>query len=129
MHTKKLSELASLGFAGVDKSLAISLDEYGLAWAQNPDYPLDWHFCFKQSNGNFVWGFYFRKDLDFKKEFNWINDWLPFLGYLGIKSLTPFDDWNERSVPEKIFDLINYYGTLEIMGDSYQEGWQIDWEN
>lgn len=126
MHTKKLSELVTLGFQGVDKSLAISLDEYGLAWAENPEYPLDWHFCFKQSNGNFVLGFYFRKDLDIKKEFNWVN-WKAFISFLGDG--TSFKQWNKSDVPHKIFDLISYYGTLEIMGDSYQEGWQIDWEN
>lgn len=121
---KKLSELKQLGFEGTDKTLSISLDEYGLAWTTNPDQPNDFHFCFKQPNGKFVWGFYFAKDTDAQKEFNWV-DWPAFLSTMGMTQ----KEWNQLSLPQKISDLINYYGTENVMGSAYQEGWEIDWEN
>lgn len=122
---KTLSELEKLGFEGIDASLRESLDEYGLAWTTNPDYPNDWHFCFKGPNGNFFWGFYFNKDLDIKKEFNWIENWDGFCGWVG----ETFEQWNALPLPQKIFDLINHYGTDNIMGSAYQEGFKIDWDN
>jgi len=122
---KTLSELKKLGFEGTDASLRESLDQYGLAWATNPAEPDDWHFIFKQANGRFVWGFYFKKNLDIKKEFNWIDNWESFLSWQGMD----FERWNALPVVWKISDLIGYYGRQNIMGEACQEGWEIDWDN
>ena len=108
---------------GIDASLEISLGEYGFAWKEeSEDFKFYYGMC-NDSQGNFItFDFcFFKKDLDVKKEFNWI-DWKSFLSFIGLTE----KEFLSQGLPYQIFDLYNYFGFLNIFGDSYTEGILIE---
>jgi hypothetical protein len=39
------------------------------------------------------------------------------------------EDWDALPLPQKIYDLVSYYGFENIFGSSYWEGFQIEENN
>lgn len=104
---------------GIDVSIEISLKEYGTAWIEGPT---ETRFYYGIRSDDSI-GFNhfdsgnFRNDIDFKKEFSWINedDWNSFLSTYD----TTWEEWNNFPMPQKISDLNSYYGYENIFGSSY----------
>jgi hypothetical protein len=100
---------------GMDADIEISLKEHGIAWIETKEECL---FYYGVIYGEEEWERFdvcsLNKGLDFKKEFDWI-DWDSINSYIGMN----FDD---LTFPQKIADLITYYGYQNIFGDSYCEG-------
>lgn len=119
-NLKSLALLKEQGFQGVDKSLAISLGEYNLAWRELP-------------TGEFL--FIYRilgrsdarydraviKPTDPKVEWDWV-DWGELLSYLGDEE----EDWMKLPFPRQVADIHNYYGFENTFGSSYWEGFAIE---
>lgn len=113
------SKLKALGAVGGDKSLNISLGEYGLAWIARPDSIL-----FIYSAPQFPKRFEcveFPKDTDPKKEWDWV-DWKALFSALDSSREEFFSQPLERIVS----DLVAFYGPEEIFGSSYWEGFEIE---
>lgn len=128
-HVERLNSISKLkaeGFEGIDASLEISLFEYGMAWREIPE-TNEVIIIYRLNNNNFD-RCTVDKNLDFKKEFNWINEkkWAEFFDFLGLGE-TDRAEWFSGLVPigQKFFDLKNYYSYLEIFGESYWEGFKI----
>ena len=108
---------AKLQGTGID--IEISLKEYGLAWIEREN---EFRFYFgieTNSNGehiSFDWG-YFKKNLDFWNEFNWMNK-DDVKGFLDTTGMTK-EEFDAMSLPNKIFDLVDYYGYENVFGSSY----------
>ena len=104
---------------GTDSSIEISLKEYGFAWIEREN---EFRFYYGiQTNANgehisFDWG-YFKKDLDLWEECNWINE-KSKESFLDTTGMTQ-KEFDAMSLPNKIFDLVNYYGYENIFGVSY----------
>jgi len=106
---------------GIDASIEISLKEYGLAWIETDD---EFLFYYGIQHGRLddgMEGFIkfdfcsFSKNLDFKKEFDWVN-WDDLGSYIGGMN---FDN---MEFTQKISDLFSFYGYQNIFGDTYWEG-------
>lgn len=116
---KTIKSFVRSGFAGPDASLAISLFEYRLIWKRTKK---DWEFVAPCLNRKGYYShFFFAANTDIKKEFNWVSDWDSFLSCVG----NDWDGWNKQELPLKIFDLINYFGQIEILGDDYGRGYPV----
>ena len=116
-----IPQLKRAGFEGVDVSLDISLLEYGMAWKKSGD-----EYMFIHRHPHLAEAFTttsFAADIDWREEFNWIDDKDKdgLLSYYGRTS----DEFDELPLPVKIYDLCNYYGVLNIFGESYWEGFYI----
>lgn len=113
-----ISKLKRLKFQGQDVSLDISLGEYGLAWKGNGK---DCLFIYSIGNGRFDRiTFLDYKKIQIEKEY----DWADLQAVADSVGLT-LKDWTDDSFVNKIVDLISYYGTGEIFGTSYWEGFEI----
>ncbi len=105
-------------YKGFDKSLEISLFEYGFIYSRTD--PLsngDLRAWYKVSGENmFDWAD-FKQDLDFWKEFNWINDSdkKGFLSYVDLDE----NSFNHEPLENKINLAINYFGPENICGTAY----------
>jgi len=134
---KTIRYFARLGFDGSDASLAESLFEYRLIWRQikrlhakhrqDPkNYPVgEWEFVAPSLHVKGLYSYFWFKDgLDFKHEFNWVseNQWAGFLDWLGMT----WKEWSELSFPQRIEDMIGYFGQIEILGDDYGRGFHIN---
>lgn len=76
------------------------------------------HICSHRKGFTFGW---FKKELDFLKEFSWV-DWKEFLSFVGDSN---FDEWNKQHLPFKIYELVSYYGIENIFGSDYHEGFEV----
>ena len=104
-------------YQGFDASLSISLFEYGFIYSYtDPLSKGDLRVWFKVLGKTFDWAD-FRKDLDFWKEFNWIdeNSKKGFLSYLGIDEKS----FNSEPLENKINWAASYYGYENIYGTAY----------
>jgi len=121
MKTKTLKDYE--GYEGIDADLATSLFEYGLIWKKGIEgHENDYHFIFGVGVNNydeynlFDWG-----DLDINtnviNEFNWIDDddWKQVFRFVGLDKNEFFD----RDLPFIVYDLVQYFGTINIFGGSY----------
>jgi len=114
---------------GLDASMDISIIEYGLAWKKikvapfriGDKYHYDYHFWYgikTDNNGNYTrfdWADIPVK-CDVFREFDWV-DWDSFLSFVGLEKT----DWKKLPLPQKIANLIHYYGHENIFGTSYTE--------
>jgi hypothetical protein len=108
---------------GVDATLDIAIGEYGLAWFDDPSkdeieffYAIghdDDGNCTRFDNG------WFRRDLDPKKEWDWIDDWNDVASFLG----TSVEEFLKLPLTEMVCCLVNYYGHENIFGATYWGGW------
>lgn len=103
------------GFDGIDASLETSLFEYGLIWKK------------EKKDYKFIYGFanncseYYLFDYatipittNIADEYNFA-DLNAVANFVGMK----LDEWLNSALPNKIFDLIAYYGVESIFGSSY----------
>ncbi len=112
---KRLSEKA---WRGIDASAEISLFEYDMLWKEKKDEFQFIHLCSHGKGFTFGW---FKKNLDFLKEFSWVK-WDEFLSFVGDSN---FDEWNKKYLPFKIYELVSYYGIENIFGSDYHEGFSV----
>lgn len=125
-HIKNLDtigKLEKLGATGIDVSIEESLFEYGLCWI---DCDNDYLFIYpiRYESNDIVPTMFDRasikKDLNVYEEYDWVK-WDKVLSFVGMSK----KEWDAMPLPCKISDLISYYGTEEIMGSCYWEGFEI----
>ena len=120
-----ITKLEENGYIGTDACLATSLFEYGLAWKEEE----------KQIEFIYGMGFTFTDynrfdrcsfdlDLDVRKEFDWA-DFNEVESFVGLTS----QEFDRLPLPQKISDLVSYYGFENIFGSSYWEGFEIQENN
>lgn len=113
-----INKLEEQGFIGQDIGLDISLFEYGLAWKEN-----DKEIEFIYAIGHNITRFdrvSIDKSIDVRKEYDWaeFNEVENFVGATSA-------DWDKLELPQKIADLLSYYGFENVFGSSYWEGFEI----
>jgi len=114
-YVKRLSKKA---WQGIDASAKISLFEYDMVWKEKKDEFQFIHLCSHGKGFTFGW---FKKEIDFAKEFSWVN-WKEFLSSTGYET---FEEWNKMGLPCKISDLVSYYGIENVFGSDYHEGFDV----
>jgi len=128
MNTTELntiSKLEHLGYIGTDADLATSLFEYGMAWKEeNNQIEFIYGIGVNGTEYNKFDRCTFDTDLNVRKEFDWA-DFNEVENFTGTTS-TEFD---ALPLPQKIYDLVSYYGFENIFGSSYWEGFQIEEDN
>ena len=116
-RTKRLYDYRA--FNGIDASLDISLFEYGLIWKRiGKDYKFIYGVgfdkdCAEVNYNQFDYAF-LPIDVDILDEYSWAD----FTGVLSFVGMS-MDEWLKMPLPQKIFDLISYYGYEEIFGSNY----------
>jgi len=110
---------------GTDDDIEISLKEYGMAWIETEDEFLFYYGFHSGSDEkdeidsgiSYYTKFDFcsiQKDINFKERYGWVN-WIDMKNFLGC-------DIMESTLPQRIFDIYNYYGPSKVFGESYWEG-------
>lgn len=121
---KSLDAMKKFGFVGIIPNLSESLFESGFAWAEF----LPGHFLFvyrhPSNPGHFDWAWF--RDTE---TWGWAmtdhcrKERQDFLDSTGFGEVP--EEWVTEPFPNRVFDLFNFYGALEIMGESYTEGFTI----
>lgn len=112
--------MKNLTFEGIDKDLEISLFEYNvIASKEEHEDGSGTHFVvYKIDNDNYGTGHISEKTINGYiegKEFMDAKDIRQFLRWAdNIK-----EDWLKQSFIQKLYDLISYWGYMEIMGVDY----------
>jgi hypothetical protein len=120
-HVNNLASVALLeaqGWEGSDRSLAISLGEYGLAWRDLGN----GEFLFIYSHPS-IRGRFDRSSIgpvDPFKEWDWV-DFEQVLKSIGMER----EEWAALPLPVQVADLVNHFGVENIFGSSYWEGFEI----
>lgn len=101
------------GYEGVDASLDISLFEYGLIWKQAEEKDT-YQFVYSSPHdaSAYCWSTLSKSDLE-----SMFDSWAEqsaIESYTGI----PFGEWIE-DFPRNVYDMVSYYGTMNIFGNSY----------
>ena len=111
---KLVSTFCKSNFEGQDVSLDISLKEYGVAWQVLGSktkfvYGVEWD----GSKGEYTTfdHCFFDTDIDVFSDFDWA-DFDAIYSYTGLSA----DQWKELPMPQKIVDLLSYYGRENIFG-------------
>lgn len=126
MHVDNLNSLAKLktaGFRGLDVSVGESL-------LRGPVYKCDEDgrhiFVHHTSHSDDLFDrSSYHNETVVEKEWDWAfreDGFLGLLAYLGIDQ----EIWNQMPFPEKVLGLVSYYGTEEIFGTTYWEGFKIE---
>ncbi len=108
---------------GNDMDIETSLKEYGLAWIETETEYLFYYgieVAEDECHGMEYTTFDFismDKDTDIKAEFDWVA-WDEFLEYLGCTQ----EQFNQFLLPQKITDMMSYYGFESVFGSSYWVG-------
>jgi len=128
MNTTELNTISKLeqhGYSGIDACLATSLFEYGLAWKED-DKQIEFIYGIgvNDEDYNRFDRCSFALDLDVRKEFDW-SDFKEVESFTGLTR----DQFDALPLPQKIYDLVSYYGFENIFGSSYWEGFQIEENN
>ncbi len=113
---RKFADIEKEGYKGCDASLETSLFEYGLIWKESEK---DITFIFGVNRNAseytlFDWGTV-EKDVDLKKEYDWIEDWNDIFQYTGMTE----EEFFANSLTFIVSDLIFYYGYQNVFGDCY----------
>jgi hypothetical protein len=124
-HTDNLASIALMelaGFTGNDASLSESLFEYGLAWRE-----LETEFLFVYRHPSLPNRFdrcTIAKSTIASKEWNWAftpDHATGFFSFLDEDS----ESWNSLPLVRQVSDLVSYWGTEEVFGTSYWQGFAI----
>jgi len=109
-----MSNFEVSSFEGQDVSIDISLKEYGVAWQvlgskTKFTYGVEWD----GSKGEYTTfdHCFFDTDVNVFSDFNWA-DFDAIYSYTGLSA----DQWKELPMPQKIVDLLSYYGRENIFG-------------
>jgi len=118
-----ISKYERSNFQGIDQSLEISLLEYGLIWKQYkrstknkgrkgeylfiyPVYSTD-HY----GNEIIITDYGYIMPCNLRVEFDWI-EWNSIYSYTGLSEI----EFHDQDFGYQVFNLVQYYGTLEIFG-------------
>lgn len=118
-NINSIEKLEKLGAEGEDVSLCISLGDYKIAWIKGKEETL-----FIYATGNDQLKFdraSISNDLDVYNEFDWV-EWESLYSFFGVSE----KDFKALPLEIKISNIINYYGYLNVFGDSYWEGFEIE---
>lgn len=126
-----VNALRRAGFVGSDACLATSLFEYGLAWkvykraskskgAKAGDILFYYGIAVKGNDYSAFDYAWLAVNTSVQMEYEWALD-DSFYKSNGIDR----DEWLTLSLPVQIRDLLGYYGSEEIFGSSYYEGFVI----
>jgi len=111
--------MGDITFKGTDASLEISLLEYGLIVSeQEHEDGSGTHFCVYRQGDEFGTGHISEKQINGYvegKEFMDENDIKEFLDWSGSTK----EEWLAFSMESKLYDLLAYYGSLNIFGVEY----------
>ena len=106
-----------MSLEGIDVNLEISLKEYGIAWKRVNKETI---FIFGVSFDNDKYE-YDRFDncaldntMDIKEEYSCLD-----IGDVCRCSGMPYNEWNKQSFEMKIYDMLLYYGYIEIFGSPH----------
>ncbi len=106
-------------YTGLDASIEVSLFEYGLIWHKNKYCKQDeYYFVYDthttDNKGNKLFGSSYLSKQDLISMF---DDWA---SKPQIESFTgeKFDTWIE-SFPSCVYDMVQYYGTDDVLGTDY----------
>jgi|LULW01.1.fsa_nt_gb hypothetical protein len=121
----RIEELESEGWYGVDACLETSLLEYGLACiAEENQTKFLYGISYDGSNYDRFSFAFFDSDIDVKKEFCWINSWEDVYETCGMSK----SEWHKMDLLSKIYDLVSYFGTENILGSCYEDGIELTTE-
>ena len=119
----KLLKFNANKLEGVDASVDISLGEYGFGWIKS-DCGTEYQFWYGtkiDDHGDFIafdWCSYGAKT-DVKEEWCWA-EWDEIFMHLGIENLEEDqNEWFGLELPQKVYDLLNYYGYENMFGSTY----------
>tara|TARA_B100001093_G_scaffold57646_1_gene48735 strand:+ start:267 stop:650 length:384 start_codon:yes stop_codon:yes gene_type:complete len=115
-----ITKLEKNGYIGTDVCLAISLFEFGLAWKEGDKIEFIYGIGTDACNYNRFDRCTFDLDLDIRKEFDWA-DFDEVESFIGSTS----QEFDALPLPQKIYDLVSYYGFENVFGSSYWEGFEI----
>lgn len=123
-NLESISLLEAQGFTGADASLAESLFEYGWCWRalDNGEILFVYRVHGDGENAKFN-RCTLKADLDARSEWNWVK-WADLMSFLGMTE----SEWFALPLEHKLGDLIAHYGTEEILGACYWEGFGISAE-
>ena len=128
MNTTEINTIPKLekhGYSGTDACLATSLFEYGLAWKEeNNQIEFIYGISVNGTEYNKFDRCTFDTALNVYEEFDWACFEEVHLCMGHIK-----EDWDALPLPQKIYDLVNYYGFENIFGSTYWEGFEIEENN
>jgi hypothetical protein len=127
-HTDNLASIPLLeaqGWSGIDASLEISIFEYDAAWRilDNGDLLFLYKNSEHASNGIFFHRTRIAAGTDLEKEYNWA-DFDSLCKTLG----TNLEEWRERPLEQKYFDMLNIWGSQNVFGTQSHAGFQISEE-
>jgi hypothetical protein len=105
------------GYKGVDKSLDISLFEYGMIWKELEND--EFRFIYRINDKLFDYGFFSEKEYKSLLE----DSWFKLVDVLNCAGLS-VEEFNSLSLPQRVFDIVNYYGYENIFGSCY-DGFEI----
>ena len=96
---------------GIDRNLAVSLNEYGLIWGEN-DADGCYQFIYMITDDAFMNASVFY-GTDVFEEYDFIDD--EFFNFIGMDK----EDWLGLTIPQQFYDLIGFYGVESIFGSVY----------
>ena len=121
-----ISSLEKQGYEGSDRSLEISLFEYGLAWKlckratkggfKKGEYKFIFG-CMSDESGNysrFDWAGNIHESTDPKEEWNWA-DFAAVAACCGMTEL----ELLAQDIPRIVADMLGYYGRENVFGSTY----------
>lgn len=120
-HVENLASISLLkaqNFQGGDARLAINLFEYGLAWRE-----LENEFLFVHRHPSIANRFdrcSLSKATKPENEWGWALK-SEFFDFLGMQK----NEWLALPLTQQVTDLANYYGTENVFGSSYWQGFEI----
>lgn len=124
-----IQDLEKNEFQGPDKSLGISLYEYGLAWkiqinekTKKEEYKFLYRTRVDEDNISYYDFAYFNhlNAEEFKSEFNWCN----FSEIADVCGLSE-KEFHDSPFEQKILNLLSYYGCEDVFGSTCWEGYQL----
>jgi len=109
--------------AGVDATLDIALEEYGLAWFDDPDSDeIEFFYGIRtDESGNYV-AFdngSLKRDVDPKKEWNWVDDWGGVASFAGMS----VEDFLSQDIKHLVSTMLQYYGYQNVFGETNWGAW------
>jgi hypothetical protein len=110
---------------GEDVSLEISLKEYGIAWHKTES-EIVFIYAIAHDGNDFT-GFdlcSFDLSANLSNEFDWIDesDWESFASFMGTNT----SEVKELPLEVVISSLVQYFGTENVFGSSYGQGFSFD---
>lgn len=111
-------------WTGVDVSMDISLHDYGLAWKLKDKKREEYVFVYGMSDGERYTRFHYAymTKKDFEEAF-WFD---------GTENKAKIEQFTGQTVeelvgnfPRSVDEILSYYGSLEVFGDAYCEGFEI----